>query len=30
MTEKVDPDAVCYCGWDGIDSDGCECLTQEE
>jgi hypothetical protein len=24
---KVEPDAVCYCGWDGIDSDGCTCLT---
>ena len=24
---KVAPDEVCYCGWDGIDSDGCTCLT---
>ena len=23
--EKVDPDSVCYCGWDGVDSDGCAC-----
>jgi hypothetical protein len=26
MTDRVDEDSVCYCGWDGIDSDGCTCL----
>ena len=27
LSDKVAPDEVCYCGWDGIDSDGCTCLT---
>ena len=28
MYEKIDDmSGVCYCGWDGIDHDGCTCLT---
>ena len=27
---KVEPDEVCYCGWDGIDHDGCTCMTGQE
>ena len=30
MTDKVAPDSVCYCGWDGIDSDGCTCLPEAD
>lgn len=28
--DTVDDDGVCYCGWAGIDSDGCKCLGEEE
>lgn len=29
MKDTVDDDSVCYCGWNGIDSDGCTCLSGE-
>ena len=29
--EKIDDmSGVCYCGWDGIDNDGCVCLIGED
>ena len=28
MMDEVEADAVCYCGWAGIDSDGCKCLKR--
>ena len=30
LNETVDDDAVCYCGWAGIDSDGCTCFGVNE
>ena len=29
MNDRVDPDAVCYCGWDGLDDTGCACVHPE-
>ena len=28
--EEEEECAPCYCGWTGIDSDGCMCLPKEE